>query len=319
MNTNLQTKNRKQSKDPKDGKAKSEDLSLMGAFPKTSAAAQTMDLATTAAVAPVVDLATAAAVAPVIASAMAPSTASATSGSLGATGTFAFPSAYGTDGQDEASAKVTDAVGSRLPAVGTEEGTFSRFAESMESVEGLGHGAVSLNGSDSADQPGKPMTVEERLARLEELFANHKSVSHSTQAYEQSRKTQQTLSQAARVQEIMGKLQSQTEEARKLYPNLNLAQEAKDPRFVELLKCGLDVKSAFEVVHKDEIISASMEYAARQVERMLTNKVLESGGRPTENGGIHGPALSKTDPKAMTRQERKDIVRRVFAGEKITF
>ena len=71
MNTNLQTKNRKQSKDPKDGKAKSEDLSLMSAFPKTSASAQTMDLATTPAVAPVVDLATAAAVAPVIASAMA--------------------------------------------------------------------------------------------------------------------------------------------------------------------------------------------------------------------------------------------------------
>lgn len=158
-------------------------------------------------------------------------------------------------------------------------------------------------------------TVEERLAKLEALLAEQ----NSAKAYEGSRKEKQAQEAEAKVKATMEKLRLQTLEAQKLYPKLDLAKEAKDPRFTDLLKAGLDVRSAFEVVHKDEIISASMEYAAREVERMLTNKVLADRARPTENGGIHGPALSKTDPKTMTRQERKDIIRRVFAGEKITF
>lgn len=167
--------------------------------------------------------------------------------------------------------------------------------------------------------PEKPLTLEERLAKLEELFRDREDKSHSAQVYEESRKARQEADRQARLLSLMEKLRIQTEEAKHLYPNLDLAKEAKDPRFTDLLKCGLDVRSAFEVVHKDEIISASMEYAAREVERMLTNKVLAEGTRPVENGGFHGPALSKTDPKTMTRQERKDIVRRVFAGEKIVF
>lgn len=191
-------------------------------------------------------------------------------------------------------------------------------------VSGLPKRAMS--GGDMADsgmvcdnEAGKALTVEERLAKLEAIFANHEGNAHSARSYEAARKARTEASRDEAMKVAMEKLRLQTMEAQKLYPRLDLAKEAKDPRFTELLKCGLDVRSAFEVVHKDEIISASMEYAAREVERMLTNKVLAEGGRPTENGGIHGPALSKTDPKSMTRQERKDIIRRVFAGEKITF
>ena len=168
-----------------------------------------------------------------------------------------------------------------------------------------------------ADETSKEMTTEERLAKLEAMLESMNKPAQPTYAEELKAKEEEL--RQANAKAILAKLRQQEAEARELYPKLSLKEELKDPRFADLLKCGVDVRSAFEVVHKDEIISASMEYAAREVERMMTNKLLAEGNRPTENGGHHGPAVSKTDVKAMSRQDRKDIIRRVRMGEKISF
>ena len=165
----------------------------------------------------------------------------------------------------------------------------------------------------------KALSVEERLGKVERLLGALQESVPMGGSYTRTLKEKEALRRMEKARDISLKLKEQEQEARALYPKLDLREEAKNPKFVELLKCGLDVRSAFEVIHKDEIISASMEYAAREVERMMTNKVLAQGYRPPENGGVHGPSLSRTDVKAMTRQDRKDIIRRVRMGEKITF
>lgn len=175
---------------------------------------------------------------------------------------------------------------------------------------------------EPAEAAPKEATVEERLAKMEAMVEamNKEALSKEPEpSYAQALKEKEEQLRQANAKAILARLQQQEAEARELYPKLSLKEEMKDPRFVELLKCGVDVRSAFEVIHKDQIISASMEYAARQVERMMTNKLLAEGSRPTENGGNHGPAVSKVDVKAMTRQERKDMIRRVRMGERITF
>lgn len=165
-------------------------------------------------------------------------------------------------------------------------------------------------------------SLEERLAKLEALLSAQQEGSKAEQAlpqtYMDSLRAKKEEQRKARGEALLAKLRAQEQEARLIYPKLSLEQEVKDPRFVELLKCGLDVRSAFEIVHKDEIMTASMEYAAREMERMITNKIMADGLRPVENGGNHGPAVTKTDVKSMTRQERKELIRRVRAGEKIT-
>ena len=168
----------------------------------------------------------------------------------------------------------------------------------------------------------KPVTLEERLAKVESLLkaiegSELKATTEKT-TYMADLRQRQATEESLRKENLIQKLKLQEQEARHLYPKLSLVEEAKNPDFVALLKCGVDVRSAFEVIHKDEIIAASMEYAAREVERMMTNKVLAGGFRPTENGGNHGPAVTKVDVKSMTRQERKDMIRRVRMGEKIT-
>ncbi len=184
-----------------------------------------------------------------------------------------------------------------------------------------GETAPKAQATPAAEQAQTP-TLEERLEKLEALLAAQQETTKEdptvAQTYMDSLRSKEEERRKARGQALLAKLRMQEQEAKLIYPKLSLEQEVKDPRFVELLKCGLDVRSAFEVVHKDDIITASMEYAAREIERMITNKILAGGHRPAENGGNHGPAVTKTDVKSMTRQERKELIRRVRAGEKIT-
>ena len=112
----------------------------------------------------------------------------------------------------------------------------------------------------------------------------------------------------------------QAEEAKKLYPNLNFEAETQNPQFRQLLLSGIDVGTAYMVVHKDEIIPAAMQYTAKTVEQKLTNKVIANGARPSENGNSSQSAtVVKSDVSQLSKADRAEIIRRVQRGEKIRF
>ena len=112
----------------------------------------------------------------------------------------------------------------------------------------------------------------------------------------------------------------QAKEAKKLYPTLDLNVEAKNPEFLKLLHSGIDVGSAYLVIHKDEIIPAAMQYTAKTVEQKLTNKIIAGGARPTENGNSSQSAsVVKSDVSQLSKADRAEIIRRVQRGEKIRF
>jgi hypothetical protein len=110
----------------------------------------------------------------------------------------------------------------------------------------------------------------------------------------------------------------QAQDAKRMYPSLDLNTEAKNPQFLRLLNAGIDVGTAYSVIHKDEIIPAAMQYTAKTVEQKLTNKIIANGARPTENGiSSQSGAVVKTDVSQFTKADRDEIRRRVAAGEKI--
>lgn len=112
----------------------------------------------------------------------------------------------------------------------------------------------------------------------------------------------------------------QAKEAKNLYPTLDLNVEAKNPEFLKLLQSGVDVGSAYLVIHKDEIIPAAMQYTAKTVEQKLTNKIIAGGARPTENGNSSQSAsVVKSDVSQLSKADRAEIIRRVQRGEKIRF
>lgn len=112
----------------------------------------------------------------------------------------------------------------------------------------------------------------------------------------------------------------QAEEAKLTYPSLNLEAETQNPDFRQLLMAGVDVGTAYLVVHKDQVIPAAMQYTAKAVEQKLTNKVIANGARPTENGNSsQGATVVKSDVSTLSKADRAEIIRRVQRGEKIRF
>ena len=113
---------------------------------------------------------------------------------------------------------------------------------------------------------------------------------------------------------------SQAEEARQAYPDLDLERESQDPRFLGMLKAGVPVQHAYEVIHMDAIKAGVAQSAAQTAARQVTDNVRARGARPAENGVSSGSGfLVKSDVSKLTKKDRAEIARRAAHGEKIIF
>ena len=112
----------------------------------------------------------------------------------------------------------------------------------------------------------------------------------------------------------------QADEAKKVYPSFDLRAEMNNPKFVDLLRSNIDVRTAYEVLHKDDIIRGAMQFTAQAVESKLAKKVASNGSRPSENGmSSQSAAVVKSDVSQLSKADRAEIIRRVQRGEKIRF
>ena len=121
-------------------------------------------------------------------------------------------------------------------------------------------------------------------------------------------------------QEIYSRWQKQSEEMKSIYPTYDFDTEMQNKQFSTLLANNVDVRTAYEVVHKDEIIPAAMQFTAQKVKENFANEVRANGARPSENGtGGQSAAVIKRDVSKLSLEDREEIVRRVQRGEKISF
>ena len=134
------------------------------------------------------------------------------------------------------------------------------------------------------------------------------------------KKQMQEQSSRENASRIYAAWMEQAEQAKNVYPSFNLEAELKNPKFVDLLRSNIDVRTAYEVLHKDEIIPAAMQFTAKAVEQKLTNKIIANGNRPNENGtSSQSSAITKRDVTLLSKADRDEIERRVQRGEKISF
>ena len=114
---------------------------------------------------------------------------------------------------------------------------------------------------------------------------------------------------------------NQAEQLKSVYPSFNLENELQNAKFVDLLKVpGVDVRTAYELIHKDDIIAGAMQFTAKTVEQKIANKIMANGARPTENGmSSQSAAVVKSDVSQLSKADRQEIIRRVARGEKIRF
>lgn len=112
----------------------------------------------------------------------------------------------------------------------------------------------------------------------------------------------------------------QADFARNEYPNLDLNAEMQNKDFFGLLTRGIDVKTAYQVIHQDEIvqnaISTATQRTAQAVQQQTVNNIRSKGLRPNENAGSSQAGFTfKTDPHKWTKADRAEIAKRVAGGE----
>lgn len=121
-------------------------------------------------------------------------------------------------------------------------------------------------------------------------------------------------------QQMYSEWRQDAEKIKNIYPSLDFDTEIQDENFMSLLRSGIDVRTAYEVVHKDDIISGAMQFASKTVEKKLADKIAQTNRVPPRTGsGAAGAVNVKSDVSKLTRADRDEIARRVARGEKIVF
>lgn len=144
-----------------------------------------------------------------------------------------------------------------------------------------------------------------------------KQMERENKAYKE--REQETIKEQMQREKIEGWLRQETEFKQKA-PEFSLRAELANPEFERLLVAGVNVETAFNVIHQDEIMSGAMNYTAKKAVEKTVNDIKARGMRPTENG----LATTAAEPKRktvgeMTGEEILKMAKRAKKGEKISF
>ena len=161
--------------------------------------------------------------------------------------------------------------------------------------------------SEAAEEAGMSVEQYKQFQRLQR---------ENRELLRQQRQRQADESVQRQLQQWYG----QAEEMRALYPGFDLGAEVKNPQFVSLLKSGIPVQHAYEVIHMDEIKAGVAAMQAKATEKQVVDGIRAKGARPQENGTAAQSAFTvKDDVSKLSRRDRAEIARRVARGEIIEF
>ena len=217
-------------------------------------------------------------------------------------------------------AKMQDTIQKRLKGQKETVDKFNALAPTIEMMaKKYGVDASDIEGLNKAIQEDdsyyeqealeKGLTVQQlkEIRKMERENADLKAQMEEQQRQENGKK-------------LYSQWMQQADEAKKVYPSFDLKAEMNNPKFVDLLRSNIDVRTAYEVLHKDDIIRGAMQFTAQTVESKLSKKIASNGSRPSENGmASQSAAVVKSDVSQLSKEDRAEIIRRVQRGEKIRF
>ena len=113
----------------------------------------------------------------------------------------------------------------------------------------------------------------------------------------------------------------ESKQLKEAFPDFDLREERRNNEiFPRLLLSGIDMKTAYETVHKDEILSGVMAYTAGKVREQVVEGIRAKGMRPRENGiSSSGAVITSVDVNALTSKDILKILKQVENGASVKF
>ena len=217
-------------------------------------------------------------------------------------------------------------IKSRLKAAGNAEEALAKIAPALE-VLARKHGqdpanpdydalAKAINDDDAyyedkALEMGVSVEAAKRIDQQERDDARKK------------REEVRTLEQQ-KIQQHFVKLEQQGEALKKMFPNFNLREELKNPKFAQMTSPNslMSLEDAYYAVHRKEIDAARSQVIAQQTKQQISNSIQAGSRRPDENG-TSGQSASVTtfDYSKASKSQREALKREIYAakarGEKL--
>ncbi len=157
----------------------------------------------------------------------------------------------------------------------------------------------------------------EQARKFNQLKRENVSLSR---AEETRREAEAQADEERRKMETFRKWDKESEKLREIYPNFDFATEAGNEQFSRLVGLGVDLRTAYEVTHKDDIIRGAMQFTAQRTAEKVANSVKANGSRPSENGlSSQAAAKSGIDINSLTREQIDAYKKRAANGERIDF
>ena len=161
---------------------------------------------------------------------------------------------------------------------------------------------------EEAMERGIPLPVLKQLKQLEADKAANDA------------KAQQDAQQQMFQQHIQ-KMAMDFEKVKASFPNADLRAELQNPEFARLTSpdVGVDVSTAYWIIHRAEIEPQAMQIAAQKAQQKLSQSVQSGMHRPVENGSrAASPALEiRDDPSKWSKADREEVKRRARMGQKV--
>lgn len=221
--------------------------------------------------------------------------------------------------------RVQSIVQSRLKNAKAGEEAISKLMPALTMFAERYNLQPSENGEINVDSLVKAITDDNSLYEAEaanegmpvEAYKRMKNLERQELIRQQS---EARAEQAAQNKARIDKLIKDGEALKQSYPGFELDKEMENETFRRLLASNVPMKTAFEVIHKDEIIKGAVHLTTEEARKQIVNAVASGAKRPAENGiASQGGAIIKDDPKKLTKADREEIRRRVRSGEKIVF
>lgn len=136
----------------------------------------------------------------------------------------------------------------------------------------------------------------------------------------EQRINEQSIQERAAQEHVMN-LVRQGEQLKQLYPNFDIAKEMQNPEFRRLTGPGvnIDVKTAYQVIHANELQSQYVQAGAQQAEQKLAQARSANRRRPSENASRSPAGQRVTQDYSKWTKAQFDEMKRRAEREEIPF
>lgn len=191
----------------------------------------------------------------------------------------------------------------------------SRYSVDANDYDGLITALQNDNALYEEEALSKGLSVDQLKQQKKLELENSQLKAMQQKQLQAQQQEEQEKENRARFAEI----QRQAQEAKNLYPGLDLGKELSNPEFAKLLHSGVDVGMAYRVIHDGEITTSLMANAAQQAQQNTIDTIKARNlSRPQENGLSNNAAVDvKKDYNNMPKDEFKQLLERVRRGDSI--